>query len=135
MKKKPIFLLTAAVLLGCVFGAGCISYEEVQEYAVKFDSSGGEETVTAKAGDIITITTEGNPTTGYDWTEPVVSDGLDIIGWGHITTDGPEIVGAGTIYDWDVSADKPGTYTFTTEYKRAWEDAPISTITVTIIFS
>ena len=64
MKKKPIFLLAAAVLLGCVFGAGCISYEEVQEYTVAFDSSGGEETVTAKAGDIITITTEGNPTTG-----------------------------------------------------------------------
>ena len=36
MKKKPIFLLTAAVLLGCVFGAGCISYEEVQEESEYF---------------------------------------------------------------------------------------------------
>ena len=134
MKKTTIFLVTAVVLLGCVFGAGCVS-EEMYEYNVQFDYSGGEKSVTAKAGEVVTITTQTNPSTGYSWTEPVVSEGLQIVGDGGYTDAEPGLVGAGGYHYWDVTAEKPGTYTFTTDYKRPWEDAVSSTITVTINFS
>ena len=134
MKKSPLIFMTAAVLLGCIFGAGCISYEEMYEYEVTFDYSGGEESVSAKTGEIVTITTETNPSTGYSWTEPVVSEGLQIVGEGGYTDAEPGLVGAGGYHYWNVVAENPGTYTFDTENKRPWENESISTITVTLNF-
>lgn len=133
MKKIMILSLASALLLGCVFGAGCVS-EEIYEYGVLFDYAGGEKSVTAKAGEIVTITTQTNPSTGYSWTEPVVSDGLQIVGDGGYSDAEPGLVGAGGYHYWNVTAEKPGTYTFTTDYKRPWEDAVSSTITVTLTF-
>ena len=135
MKKSPLILMTAAILIGCIFGAGCISYEELHEYDVTFDYSGGEESVSAKTGEIITITTQTNPSTGYSWTEPVVSEGLKIVGTGGYSDAEPGLVGAGGFRYWNITADEAGTYTFTTEYKRPWESESISTIKVTITFS
>lgn len=131
MKKILILSLASVVLFGCVFGAGCISNENI----VEFTYSGGEQSISAKAGDVVTISTETNPSTGYSWTEPVVSDGLTIVGNGGYSDAEPGLVGAGGFHYWDVTAEKAGTYTFTTEYKRPWEDESISTIKVTLTFS
>ena len=130
MKKIIILSLASIVLFGCVFGAGCISNDNIE-----FSYSGGEQSISAKAGEIITITTETNPSTGYSWTEPVVSDGLKIVGTGSYSDAEPGLVGAGGFCYWNVTAEKAGTYTFTTEYKRPWETESISTIKVTITFS
>ena len=130
MKKIIILSMASIVLLGCVFGAGCISNDNIE-----FSYSGGEQSISAKAGEIITITTETNPSTGYSWTEPVVSDGLKIVGTGSYSDAEPGLVGAGGFCYWNVTAEKAGTYTFTTEYKRPWETESISTIKVTITFS
>ena len=101
---------------------------------MKFTYSGGEASASLDTGDVITISAETNPSTGYSWTEPVVSEGLKIVGTGGYTDADPEIVGAGGFCYWDVTAYKPGTYTFTSEYKRPWETESISTITVTLTF-
>ena len=130
MKKIIILSLASIVLFGCVFGAGCISNDNME-----FSYSGGEQSISAKAGEIITITTETNPSTGYSWTEPVVSEGLTIVGTGSYSDAEPGLVGAGGSHYWNVVAEDPGTYTFTTEYKRPWENESISTITVTLNFS
>ena len=130
MKKIIILSLASIVLFGCVFGAGCISNDNME-----FSYSGGEQSISAKAGEIITITTETNPSTGYSWTEPVVSEGLTIVGTGSYSDAEPGLVGAGGYHYWNVVAEDPGTYTFTTEYKRPWENESISTITVTLNFS
>ncbi|MBR5450561.1 MAG: protease inhibitor I42 family protein, partial [Methanocorpusculum sp.] len=129
MKKIIILSLASIVLFGCVFGAGCISNDNIE-----FSYSGGEQSISAKAGEIITITTETNPSTGYSWTEPVVSEGLTIVGTGSYSDAEPGLVGAGGFCYWNVTAEKAGTYTFTTEYKRPWEDKVSSTITVTLTF-
>ena len=129
MKKIIILSMASIVLLGCVFGAGCISNDNIQ-----FSYSGGEQSISAKAGKIITITTQTNPSTGYSWTEPVVSDGLKIVGSGGYSDAEHGLVGAGGYHYWNVTAEKAGTYTFTTEYKRPWETESISTIKVTLIF-
>ena len=129
MKKIIILSLASIVLFGCVFGAGCISNDNIE-----FSYSGGEQSISAKAGEIITITTETNPSTGYSWTEPVVSEGLTIVGTGSYSDAEPGLVGAGGFCYWNVTAEKSGTYTFTTEYKRPWETESISTIKVTLIF-
>ena len=129
MKKIIILSLASIVLFGCVFGSGCISNDNIE-----FSYSGGEQSISAKAGEIITITTETNPSTGYSWTEPVVSEGLTIVGTGSYSDAEPGLVGAGGFCYWNVTAEKAGTYTFTTEYKRPWEDKVSSTITVTLTF-
>ena len=129
MKKIIILSLASIVLFGCVFGAGCISNDNIE-----FGYSGGEQSISAKAGEIITITTETNPSTGYSWTEPVVSDGLKIVGSGGYSDAEHGLVGAGGYHYWNVTAEKSGTYTFETEYKRPWEDKVSSTITVTLTF-
>lgn len=129
MKKIIILSLASIVLFGCVFGAGCISNDNIE-----FSYSGGEQSISAKAGEIITITTETNPSTGYSWTEPVVSEGLTIVGTDSYSDAEPGLVGAGGFCYWNVTAEKAGTYTFTTEYKRPWETESISTIKVTLIF-
>ena len=129
MKKIIILSLASIVLFGCVFGAGCISNDNIE-----FSYSGGEQSISAKAGEIITITTETNPSTGYSWTEPVVSEGLTIVGTGSYSDAELGLVGAGGFCYWNVTAEKAGTYTFTTEYKRPWETESISTIKVTLIF-
>ena len=121
--------MASIVLLGCVFGAGCISNDNIE-----FSYSGGEQSISAKAGKIITITTQTNPSTGYSWTEPVVSDGLKIVGSGGYSDAEHGLVGAGGYHYWNVTAEKSGTYTFETEYKRPWEDKVSSTITVTLTF-
>ncbi|MBR5815044.1 MAG: protease inhibitor I42 family protein [Methanocorpusculaceae archaeon] len=129
MKKIIILSLASIVLFGCVFGAGCISNDNIE-----FSYSGGEQSISAKAGKIITITTQTNPSTGYSWTEPVVSDGLKIVGSGGYSDAEHGLVGAGGYHYWNVTAEKSGTYTFETEYKRPWEDKVSSTITVTLTF-
>ncbi len=129
MKKIIILSLASIVLFGCVFGAGCISNDNIE-----FSYSGGEQSISAKAGEIITITTETNPSTGYSWTEPVFSDGLKIVGSGGYSDAEHGLVGAGGYHYWNVTAEKSGTYTFETEYKRPWEDKVSSTITVTLTF-
>lgn len=129
MKKIIILSLASIVLFGCVFGAGCISNDNIE-----FSYSGGEQSISAKAGEIITITTQTNPSTGYSWTEPVVSDGLKIVGSGGYSDAEHGLVGAGGYHYWNVTAEKSGTYTFETEYKRPWEDKVSSTITVTLTF-
>ena len=129
MKKIIILSLASIVLFGCVFGAGCISNDNIE-----FSYSGGEQSISAKAGEIITITTETNPSAGYSWTEPVVSDGLKIVGSGGYSDAEHGLVGAGGYHYWNVTAEKSGTYTFETEYKRPWEDKVSSTITVTLTF-
>ncbi|HJJ86498.1 MAG TPA: protease inhibitor I42 family protein, partial [Methanocorpusculum sp.] len=106
MKKIIILSLASIVLFGCVFGAGCISNDNIE-----FSYSGGEQSISAKAGEIITITTETNPSTGYSWTEPVVSEGLTIVGTGSYSDAEHGLVGAGGYHYWNVTAEKSGTYT------------------------
>ena len=134
MKRIIILSLASIVLFGCVFSAGCITDDNSQHLA-EFGYTGGEQSISAKVGDVITISANTNPSTGYSWTDPDVSEGLKILGTGGYSDAEPGLVGAGGFRYWNITAEEAGTYTFTTEYKRPWETESISTIKVTITFS
>ena len=96
--------------------------------------------VSPAAGEIVKITTEGNPTTGYQWTavpglSAVKSDNLVILNATYVPTPVAEgIVGSGGTYEWLVTAEKPGTYEFHAQYKRSWDDELAGELFFTITF-
>lgn len=108
MKKSAIRFVALLLILGCLFCIGSAAAEEAAE---------AKATVLAKTGEVIQISAVGNPTTGYLWTEPVMSNGLTLIS-SEYTQMNPGMIGKGGIYEWWVTADKPGFYLFETEYKR-----------------
>lgn len=90
--------------------------------------------VSPAPGEVVRITTEGNPTTGYAWTVVPTTD-LKILNETYVPTpvaDG--IVGSGGTYEWLVTADEPGTCQFHAQYKRPWEDEPADEFFFTITF-
>ena len=64
MKRIIILSLASIVLFGCVFSAGCITDDNSQHLA-EFGYTGGEQSISAKVGDVITITTQTNPWSEY----------------------------------------------------------------------
>ncbi len=128
--KKILIILAAALLLGCVFGSGCVHTHPTFTYG-----EDTETTLTLSAGNTLTISAAGNPTTGYVW-NVTEAEGLTIIDETY-TQDAaePGMTGVGGTYEWQVTAEEPGTYTFTAEYKRPWEDEVADTMTLTLIFT
>lgn len=77
--------------------------------------------VNPKAGEIVSILIDGNPTTGYKWSS--VSDGLKVISSKYTPNDSHNQLGVGGVYDFRVTAEKAGTYIFKAEYKRPWDNS------------
>ncbi|MDV0444393.1 protease inhibitor I42 family protein [Methanorbis rubei] len=91
--------------------------------------------VNPKAGEVVKVITEGNPTTGYEWT--ITNDTqLKVLNSTFATSaiPGSTMVGVGGFYEWLVTADKAGTYEFAAEYKRSWEDEPVGKFFFDITF-
>jgi predicted secreted protein len=99
-----------------------------------------DENISPTTGDIVKITAEGNPTTGYEWT--AISDILStkkdrLVILTSVYTQTPVdsyIVGSGGTYEWLVTAEKPGIYEFHAQYKRPWEDDPVDEFYLNITF-
>jgi inhibitor of cysteine peptidase len=88
-------------------------------------------TVNPKAGDVVKIVTEGNPTTGYYWTA-VPDEGLTVLKDEFVTSD-PTLAGAGGTYEWYVTANKAGQYQFKATNQRSGQD-PIGTFFFDLTF-
>jgi len=78
-------------------------------------------TVNPKAGDVVKICTEGNPTTGYYWTA-VPKAGLTILKDDYLSESTSGMAGAGGTYVWYVTAEKAGTYEFKATCQRSGQD-------------
>lgn len=92
-----------------------------------------EGNVNPTVGEIVKITTTGNPTTGYVWSA-LESEGLKVIKSEYIG-EKTELLGAGGTYEWFVTADKAGSYLFLAEEKRSSETEPVSKYSVGITFA
>jgi len=77
--------------------------------------------VNPKAGEVVKICTDGNPTTGYYWTASPES-GLTVLKDDYITDNTTGLVGAGGTYVWYVTAEKAGTYQFGATNQRSGQD-------------
>ncbi len=121
MKKFAIFLVTLLVL-GCFVSTASASDDGVTI---------SKASVLAKEGEVVQITAVGNPTTGYVWSEPKLSNGLTLV-LSDYTQLKPGMIGKGGIFEWWTAADKPGFYLFETDYARM-SGSPIKTLQTVII--
>lgn len=96
----------------------------------------GSEVVLA-AGQVLEVTLESNPTTGFSWQVSEV-DGAVLAQVGEAVfqqapTEGEQLVGAGGVETLQFAA-SPGETTLTLEYRRPWEKDvdPLETFTVQV---
>jgi len=119
------FLMVMAVFSGC--GAQGANLTETDN---------GKQ-ITVKPGDVITLTLNSNPTTGYSW-QVMEIDNAILLQEGDSEykqasgTDG--LVGAGGMETFHFKAIGTGTTTLKLGYMRPWESVPpIETFTVQIV--
>ncbi len=96
------------------------------------------KTMTTVAGKTFNIKLEQNDSTGYSWTYKADPQLTLVKAWEQTTKSQDEgddpIVGAPTNKTWTFKTTKPGTYTVTFKYERAWEKGvkPAETVVYTI---
>ncbi|MDV0447395.1 hypothetical protein MsAg5_12830 [Methanosarcinaceae archaeon Ag5] len=91
---------------------------------------------TPNVTEVIKIQTKGNPTTGYEWTALMSENGmLKLLDSVYVQDPSePGMAGVGGIYEWYVTSDIAGTYTFDAQYARSWEDQPIDKFYIYVTF-
>jgi inhibitor of cysteine peptidase len=105
----------AALLL-----AGCTAAGP-REHAV---TKAGPTTVTMAIGEVLALTINGNPTTGYVW-EQTSGDDLVLASTGQPAyTADSQLIGAGGTYVFRWQARAAGTTTIELVYHRPWETEP-----------
>ncbi|MCE5260054.1 MAG: protease inhibitor I42 family protein [Chloroflexi bacterium] len=120
--------LVLAVLL--MLAAGCGGSE------IKLGAADSGSSLKLSPGQVMAVTLEGNPSTGYGWY--VVGELPDILeqqGEPEFVADAGSAnkVGAGGMLTSKFKALKAGTAVLTLGYMRSWEDkAPIQTYTLTV---
>ena len=88
--------------------------------------SGAEKTLSAgakntlNAGDTGVVMLKGNPTTGYTWQYKIDDESIVKLDTESSVPDSG-LIGAGSTFDWNFKALKPGTTTITFKYYRTWE--------------
>lgn len=125
-EESTLYTYTDSITAVEFFGMGPM--EEPRTHAVYTGS------MDVKAGEYIGIVTSGNPTTGYVWTTEK-TEGLTISEPKYMPADSKGLVGAGGSYYWLITADKAGTYVFKADYKRSFENDPITSFDLDLIFS
>lgn len=77
--------------------------------------------VDLKAGELVTIRLEENPTTGYSWNMSF-TPGLELMKDKFFSSADTELVGAGGVHEWTFKANSAGQYNVSGIYKRPWEN-------------
>jgi predicted secreted protein len=147
MKAFPLLLALMLVLVGCEATDSATRDEVIapesvaQPIMLTMDDNG--KTVDLQVGQSATITLEGNPTTGYEWSVAsfdnpgVLKSGFGGIYISHADASDsePPRVGVGGTYSWTYQAVQAGKATVSLAYARSWEtDTPAAkTFDVTFI--
>jgi len=106
---------------------------------LKLDASADGTTQQIKKGQVISITLESNPSTGYSWF--ATSSNLDVLAqmgepeYQELASDSSTpIVGAAGTETFFFQAADTGTATLTLDHKKGWEItiAPVKAITITV---
>ena len=115
--SKPLWLAAAASVL--IVLCACRQDSEIKVYA----SDTGSE-IACKPGDVIRLSLEANPTTGYDWEviEPV-DDSVIQVGEREFDSSGKdqELVGVGGVDLWRIRCARQGRARLDLVYRRHWE--------------
>ena len=122
-----------AALLGLFLLSACGS--SAQETVLTANDNGGS--VTLKAGQVLVIQLDANPTTGYTWAVEAVDEGVLRPAGEAGYTPAPAAqgqVGTGGTAEWRFEAAGSGTTTLKLVYIRPWETPPepAATFSVTV---
>ena len=116
MKKNTIIFIAALIALLMTLSACSTA-------GVKLDEQHNGQSVEVNSGDRISVTLEGNPTTGYSWElsefDPAV---VELVGEPDYKTD-TKMLGSGGTYTFTLKAVGSGATTVKLIYHRSWEDA------------
>ncbi len=129
-------------------GSGTMYFDDIRLYApeeepipieVHVDQSDTNSQVEIEKGQILVVTLESNPTTGYQW-ELVENQGTILEQMGEAEfkpseTGEPPLVGAGGWEIFHFNAISPGQMTLQLIYHRPWEEGvePINTFSIEVI--
>lgn len=91
--------------------------------AVELDAQDNGQSVEVASGEKITITLEGNPTTGYSWEVSEIDAAVaELAGEPDYKSDS-KMLGSGGVYTFTFKTTAPGTTNIKLIYHRSWEDA------------
>jgi len=127
MKNKKLTLMAAFVALIMTLAACSAA-------AVRLDEQDNEQNVDVASGDKITITLEGNPTTGYSWEVSAMDPAMvELVGEPDYKTDS-KALGSGGVYIFTFKAATAGTTNIKLIYHRSWEEdvEPVKVFEVTL---
>ena len=105
---------------------------------IQLDASADGTTQQVKKGEVLAITLESNPSTGYSWFA-AISDPKVIVQMGEpqyqepASSAGTPLLGASGKQTFFLQAVETGTATVSLEYKRGWETDVASEKTITIM--
>ena len=106
---------------------------------VKLDANADGTTQQLKTGEVLSITLESNPSTGYGWSATISNEKVVVqMGGAQYeeppSTTGTPMVGAPGTETIFLQAAGAGSATITLDYKRGWEEnvLPEKTITITV---
>jgi len=110
--------------------------DEAVNVSVEAGDNGGD--VTLAVGDLLVVTLESNPTTGYAWSlaGAVEDDAIAFAGNDFIAPESAEpMVGQGGVEVWAFRALAAGEVTISMEYARPWEQGvePVDTFGITVV--
>lgn len=112
-KNKLVFIAAFIALLMLLTACGSA--------AVKLDEQDNGKSVDLESGKTVSITLEGNPTTGYGWEiseiDPAVAE---LAGEPDFKSDS-KALGSGGVYTFTIKAVAPGTTSIKLVYHRSWE--------------
>ena len=125
--QTPFVLM---IMLALVVSAGGCGPKPV---SLDAGDNGGQ--VELSAGQRLTVSLPGNPSTGYTWEVGEGTGGVLLpVGEAGFVSDDPNLVGAGGTLTLTFEAAQAGTTTLVLVYHRPWETdvEPLDTFTVTV---
>ena len=142
--RRPLFGLLVGMALGGIVAVGCTSTAKVAEMGASCDEFGAQKSITQSTemsvGDQVRVTLCSNPTTGFSWQEPEISDPAAVSfadkSFGAPVPGATQVVGrAGTDYI-TLKATAKGTSVVVLRYSQPWLGGTSSewtyTLTVTV---
>ena len=120
VKKITLLVIAAAVLIGCIFAAGCTDDTPAPVLKISVDKQAG---FTYGIGDEFTIVLPSNPSTGYQWVV-TSANGLKSTENEVAPAEGAA-VGAPTSQSFTFTALSEGTFPIILSYVKSGEDAGI----------
>jgi len=124
--------LTVVLLLIVIIAAGCGPTGEV-----RLDMADNSRQIEVEVSQILAISLESNPTTGFGWELVELEDPiLQLMGEAEFQpSESKEVVGAGGTENFRFKAVSAGQTTLTLVYRRSWEEGvePLETFRINVI--